>query len=219
MVNTSLSETRTDAERQELLNQTFRKRLARKIHDDISQKLTLLSLQLSLAATEEAPPANWSTTCEEWGDLVMDLGQAVRQILTNLEPRVTDELGLLRALHSLSQSLTGKIHCTLHAPAQPISLPPRVGEELFLLCREIVTDILIPGKAPSVEFKLEQKDGSVAVQVRAAGFLTEYAMETICARQRLQCLDGTVALNTSESALTIVTFSVPAMQSECCAAA
>lgn len=80
--------------RQQLLNQKHYKRLARKIHDEVSQKMTLLALQLSLASTKGDEPADWAKDCKDWADLVMQLGQSIRNITVELQPRVIDESGL-----------------------------------------------------------------------------------------------------------------------------
>lgn len=66
MANTSYMQVRALLARQELLNQRLHKRLARGIHDEISQKMTLLALQLSLAASEDSAPANWAAKCKGW---------------------------------------------------------------------------------------------------------------------------------------------------------
>lgn len=68
MTNTSHMDVRALLARQQLMNQREHKRLARRIHDEISQKMTLLALQISLASSEKSPPANWAVKCKDWAD-------------------------------------------------------------------------------------------------------------------------------------------------------
>ena len=91
MLNTSLIQSRALVARQQLLQQQEHKQLAGRIHDEICQNLTLLSLQLSLALMDPKPPPNWTQTCKQWSDLVLDLGQRLRGIINELQPRILDE--------------------------------------------------------------------------------------------------------------------------------
>src|SRR5271170_7948782 len=110
-MNTAPIQIRTLLERQQLLNQQQHKHLARKIHDEVSQKMTLLALQLSLASADNSPPENWAGNCKEWAGLVMELGQSVREIVNELQPRIFDEFGLPDALHWFAQSAAKDLCC------------------------------------------------------------------------------------------------------------
>ena len=112
MVNTSLNQYRALLARQQLLHQQQHKRLARRIHDEVSQQLTLLSLQLSLARADEKPPANWAQTCQKWSLMVLELGQNLRTIVNELQPRIMDDLGLGAALQWYAHSNPKGVHCT-----------------------------------------------------------------------------------------------------------
>jgi len=203
-------------ERQQLLNLQQHKRLARKIHDEISQKMTLLALQLSLASLESSPPANWAGNCKDWASLVMELGQSVREITSELQPRILDEFGLTSALRWFAQFSTRDICCAFIEPDENISLTPFAANELFGICREIVADILVPAGVACVEIEVEEKDGAVRLQLRANDnrlgreLITEKALAAIAMHERLLCLDGTAELNHSADAGSVVTLSVPA---------
>jgi signal transduction histidine kinase len=207
--------------RQQLLNQRQHKRLALRIHDEISQKMTLLALQLSLAASENSAPANWAAKCKDWASLVMELGQSVREITGELQPRILDEFGLAAALRWFAQSAARDICCTVIAPNGGISLAPFAANELFGICREIVSDILVPGVA-HVEIELEQKDDAVRLHLRVnenglgRELITEKALDAIAVHDRLLCLDGTAELNHSADAGSVITLSVPASRSMSC---
>jgi signal transduction histidine kinase len=215
MVNPSHIQVRALLARQQLLNQQQHKRLARRIHDGMSQKMTLLALQLSLAASENSAPANWAAKCKDWAGLVMELGQSLREITNELQPRILDEFGLAAALRWFAQSSAGDICCAVIAPNEDISLAPFAANELFSICREIVTDILVPGVA-RVEIELEQKDGTVRLHLRVnenglgRELITERALDAIAVHDRLLCLDGTAELNHSADAGSVITLSVPA---------
>ena len=213
--NTPNREIRASMERQLSFNQRQQKRLARKIHDEISQKMTLLSLQLSMAATDGQPPADWAVTCQKWADLIMELGQSIREITAELQPRIVDNHGLKPALRWLVQTSAKNISCSLLEPHEEISLPPFAALELFSLCREVVTDLLIPGGAKRVELELEQKEGVVLLHLRIRQqtgekkLITHEALDSAGMSGRLTPLDGAVELDESDAGL-VLTLSLPA---------
>jgi signal transduction histidine kinase len=216
IVSTSQIQTRALLERQQLLNEQQHRRLARKIHDEISQKMTLLTLQLSLLSSESGPPLNWADHCNDWTRLVMELGQSIREITSELQPRILDEFGLASALRWFAQCSAGDICCAFHGLDVNISLAPFVANELFGICREIVADILVPARAARVDVELEEKEGMVRLQLRASDprpgleLITEKELAAIAVHDRLLCLDGTAELSHSARAGSVVTLTVPA---------
>ena len=223
MVNTSLIQFRALLARQQLLNQRQHKRLARRIHDEVSQKLTLMALQLSIAADNKQPAA-WARHCKEWSQLIVDLGQTVRDITNELQPRILDEFGLVAALQWFSQSVAEEIPCTFTMPKEEIVLPPFAANELFGVCREIVMEVLAPHGVPHVEIELEQTEGVLRLHLRsgakegAPGRITESALDDLAIHERLLCLDGAAELTWSPETGSVVTLSVPAQTPALCEA-
>jgi len=213
-------------ERQQSLNQQQHKLLARKIHDEISQKMTLLALQLSLASSQNSPPDNWADNCREWAALVLELGQSVREVTNELQPRIFDEFGLADALRGFALSSAKELCCccTFIGPDENVSLRPFVANELLGICREIVADILVPAGVARVEIELEQRDETAILHLRANDDelgqerLTEEALNIIALNERLLCLDGAAELTYSPDTGSVVTLSVPANQPLVCAA-
>jgi signal transduction histidine kinase len=226
-MNTSLIQARALLERQQSLNQQQHKRLARKIHDEISQKMTLLALQLSLTSSENSPPENWAGDCKDWAGVIMELGQTIREITGELQPRIVDEFGLANALHWFAQCSAKELccYCSFSAPEESISLEPFAANELFGICREIVADIFVPAGVARVQIELEEVDGTVYLHLRANDDalgqerVDEAALEAFAINERLLCLDGMVELNYSAETGSVVTLSVPANQTAVCAAA
>jgi len=216
MTNTSHMDVRALLARQQLMNQREHKRLARRIHDEISQKMTLLALQISLASSEKSPPANWAVKCKDWANLVMELGQSIRSVTNELQPRILDEFGLVAALRWFAQASAGDICCTFIAPQEDIPLAPFAANELFGVCREIVTDILVPDVS-RVEIALEEKEGTVRLHLRADDnglareLITETALDGIAAHDWLLWVDGSVELSHSAEG-SVVTLSVPSVR-------
>jgi two-component system, NarL family, sensor histidine kinase UhpB len=215
MVNTSLNQFRALLARQQLLQQQQHKRLARRIHDDVSQSLTLLSLQLSLALTEEKPPANWAQTCQQWSDLVLKLGQNLRTIINELQPRIIDDLGLGAALQWYAHSSPNGVHCKLLLPHEPATMPPSAANEIFSICRDIVGEILAPNGITETTIALEQTHHQLRLHVHvneknpALPPLVSKALDAFSIHERLYCLDGSIEVHEDAGKGLVITLSMP----------
>jgi signal transduction histidine kinase len=215
MVNSSLIQYRALLARQQLLHQQQHKRLARRIHDEISQQMTLLSLQLSLALSDPRSQANWAQNCKQWSELVLNLGQNLRNIINELQPRVLDELGLAAALQWYVHSCPKGIHCKLLLPEAPVALPPIAANELFAICRDIVSEIFGPNGITEATFELEQTQDLVHLHLRtdqqnpALAPLIAQALDALSIHERLFCLDGSIETHQDPAKGLAITLSMP----------
>jgi signal transduction histidine kinase len=187
--------------RQQLLQQQQHKRLARRIHDDISQSLTLLSLQLSLAQMDAKPPVNWPLTCKKWSDTVLQLGQKLRDIINELQPRILDELGLVAALQRYAHSPPMGIACRLVLHGKAVALPPSAANELFSICRDVIELVLVQHGVTEVTIQLEHTHDLLRLHLRAdeksaaQAPVACKALDALSIHERLSYLDGSVEIN------------------------
>jgi signal transduction histidine kinase len=215
MVNSSLIQYRALLARQQLLHQQQHKRLARRIHDDISQQMTLLSLQLSLALTDTKSQDNWAKNCKQWSDLVLSVGQNLRSIINELQPRILDELGLAAALKWYVNSCPNGIQCELLLPDPPVALPPIAANELFALCRDIVGEVFAPNGITEATLAVEQTHDQVHLHLRTQqnsqlAALISKALDALSIHERLFCLDGAVETHQDPGEGLTITLSMPA---------
>jgi two-component system, NarL family, sensor histidine kinase UhpB len=214
MVNTSLIQFRALLARQHALQQQHHRRLARKIHDDVNQTLTLLALQLSLATLEQGPPANWTKKCQDWNRKIMELGEVMREISNELRPRVLDDLGLVAALQWFANSNPEGIACQLSTTPEPVTLPPYANNELFSLCREIVTDVFAPNGVTQMAIELQQTADLLRLQLAVRTVkpgsepLTFQALDGLSIHERLACIDGSAVVDQQLGTGFAVTLSV-----------
>jgi signal transduction histidine kinase len=218
MVNTSLNQHRALLARQQLLHQQQHKRLARRIHDDVSQHLTLLSLQLSLAVAEGKPPANWAQMCQKWSDVILEMGQNLRTIINELQPRILDDLGLGDALQWYAHSCPNGVQCKVLLPHKPASLPPLAANEVFSACRDIVSEVLAPNGITEATIALEQAHQALRLHVHvsqknpALAPLVSKALDALSIHERLFCVDGGVEVHEDAAKGLVITLSLPANQ-------
>jgi signal transduction histidine kinase len=225
MVHTSLIQARALLARQQLLHQHQHKRLARRIHDEISQQLTLLSLQLSLALADPKPSADWAEQCQQWSSLVLELGQNLRGIMDELQPRILDEFGLAAALQWFVQSCPKGIECDLLLPEALIALPPAAANELFAICRDIVNEVFATNGITEVTIAVEQAHEVLQLHLRTnqknpeLESLASKAMDALSVHERLFCVDGSVATHQDPAKGLSITLSLPVSRQLVCHAA
>jgi len=205
MANTSVAQCKMLLARQQALHQQQQKRTSRRLHDDLSQQLTLLSLQLSIAQMDSNPPANWTTTCSRWSTLVMELGQNLRQIMNELQPRVTEESGLGEALNWFGNTACETLQCKVILPVQPVTLSLPAANEIYSVCRDIVNELFAAQGVTEAKIALEEKDEFVRVHISTTEKISTLAMaaprklEDLLANDRLFCLGGTVDVSPGNS--------------------
>ncbi len=215
MVDTSLIQCRALLARQQLLHQQQHKRLARRIHDDISQQLTLLSLQLSLAQMDSKPPPNWAQTCQKWSAMVLALGQNLRHIINELQPRVLDDLGLAAALQWYVHSRPNGVNCELLLPKQPVVLPPSSANELFAVCRDIISDVFAPNGIKEAGIEVEPACDTIRLHLHsnennpALEPLVSKALDALSIHERLFCVDGSIETHQDPAKGLVITISMP----------
>jgi len=215
MIHTALIQSRALLARQQLLHQHQHKRLARRIHDEISQQLTLLSLQLSLALSDSKTPAHWEQQCQQWSSMVLELGQNLRGIMNELQPRILDEFGLAAALQWFVQSSPRRIKCHLHLPEAPAALPPAAATELFAICRDIVNEFFAPNGITEATIAVEQTHQMLHLHLRTnqknpeLASLASKALDALSVHERLFCLDGFVEIQQDPVKGVAITLSLP----------
>src|SRR5262249_55580757 len=90
--------------------ETERRRIARELHDDLSQRLALLSVQLDLLG--QKPPETTAQLAEQIQDLsaqVKQLSSLVHDLSRQLHPTKLEQLGLVAAVGGLCKEL-GQSH-------------------------------------------------------------------------------------------------------------
>ncbi len=190
--------------------------MARRLHDEMSQPLTLLSLQLSMAQMDSTQPAHWTAACGRWSSLVLELGQNLRQIMNELQPRVTDDTGLGDALNWFARTACESVQCQVNLPAQPVTIPQTVANEIFAVSRDIVIDVLAPHGVKEAAISIEETDEFVRLRITTREKTSTLAiaaprkLDELLVHDRLFCLNGTLDVTPDgANGLFAVTLSFP----------
>ena len=118
-----------------------RQRIARELHDDTGQVLTLLLIRLKLL--ESLPGAEAiQPQIEELRGLIASAIDQVRRLALNLRPPTIDQLGLIPALRSLVATFTEStgLHVSVELPREPINLARERTLAVYRVVQEALTN-------------------------------------------------------------------------------
>src|SRR4029453_8863495 len=112
---------------------TERTRLARELHDDISQRLALLTIDLDALRRLPLPAAEVSTRLDDLSDRTLQLARDIQAISQRLHPPKLDYLGMRSASRSFcpEKCPRANTHIAFHADDVPDGGPARVALSVF----------------------------------------------------------------------------------------
>jgi signal transduction histidine kinase len=193
-----------------------RTRIAREIHDELGQTLTVLKLDLARLAQRVTDP-------ESARDLDRMLGHVdgtiatVRRIATELRPSILDDFGLRAALEWLAEEFQARtrIPCTFESNSPRVRRRRELDTALFRIAQESLTNVARHARASAVRLELEESETACVLRVEDDGIgIPESAaagrsLGLAGMRERAAELGGQLAFERLSPSGTRVTASVP----------
>jgi PAS domain S-box-containing protein len=192
--------------------------VARAIHDDLGQKLTALSLELSLwkAELDSGQSRSVNAIREKMAvlsELVHGMIGFTRHVTATLRPRVLEEFGLTAALewHLEKVQKQSGATCSFATDGQRFDFDPFVAAQVFRIAEEIIASRVRAG-CKDLHVRLLVQDNAAALVFEDS--VKERRLDAeICARVRL--LGGEVDINDAEKMIVVaVPFKIPGSSSD-----
>jgi signal transduction histidine kinase len=146
-----------------------RRRVARELHDDVSQRLALLAIEL------ESPEA--SEHLDVAASRAQDLARDVHTIAHNLQPPRLDGAGLTEELTTFCSEVTARhqLHVDCRLPDGELHVPADIALALFRIAQEAVQNAVKHSAADevSVELGVSPRWASITVTDDGRGFDAE----------------------------------------------
>ena len=194
-----------------------RRRLARELHDETGQALT--SILLGLSALESARgAAELKEAVASLRELAVSTLQDVRRLAVELRPKALDDFGLLPALKRLAQTVgeNGGPDVQVEARLGGERLPAETETSVYRIVQEALTNVVKHADASHVSVVLARKNAGVTVVIEddGKGFDPGPASELggiglLGMRERVELLDGTLAVESSPGAGTTLVLELP----------
>lgn len=149
-----------------------RTNIAREIHDELGQTLTVLKMDLSwLSRRLEDNQISLLEKTDAMSHLISKTIQTVKKISTELRPGLLDDLGLSAAIEWQAeefQKRTG-IKCKISMEPKDITFDRDRNTAIFRIFQETLTNIARHAGATEVSVSLKQKVGRIELTVRDNG--------------------------------------------------
>jgi two-component system sensor histidine kinase NreB len=135
-----------------------RARVARELHDDTGQALTLLLVRLQLLSDQILEPAARAELAE-LRSLVAQAIDGVRRLAVDLGPSVLDDLGIASSVEWLAERMRADAQMRVDLHLDVDGEPPRpVALALFRVTQEALTNAARHALASSVSIRLTRDD-------------------------------------------------------------
>ena len=185
-----------------------RKRIARSLHDDTGQALSMLIINLERLENNHLKDKNdLKSSLASLRELATKTLEELRKTIYGLRPTVLDDLGLVPAIRWYARSNLEEagIRVEVIAPDESFSLSSELKTTLFRIAQEAINNIIKHSEARSVQITLIQKEDTICLQIDddGHGFNVTQASEEaytlqhwglVGIRERAELLEGEVTV-------------------------
>lgn len=195
-----------------------RSRIARELHDDINQRMSLLALELH-EIYRNLPEAAWGVKhrLKRLSNSTNEISRDIQQLSHQLHSSTFQLLGFHAAVRGLCDDLSRQtkiaVQCTLQE--LPGSLDEEIALTLFRMMQEGLHNIAKHSRAKHARVELTTNDGHIHVRLSddGAGFQIDTnrteGLGLISMRERLRLIGGMIRIDSAPSQGTTLNVWVP----------
>ena len=146
--------------------------IAREIHDELGQVLTVLKIQITLLSKKLRDDQQEIKNKLEYASGIIDnTVEKVQRITAKLRPNILDELGLIPAIEWQAQEfgrVTG-IQCSLSLSVDEVKLEDEKSTAIFRIFQEALTNVIRHSSATTVSISLQTKKNVMLLKIKDDG--------------------------------------------------
>ncbi|PIC63781.1 two-component sensor histidine kinase [Sporosarcina sp. P13] len=146
-----------------------RQRLARELHDSVSQQLFAASMLLSALVEQQEDSSPIEKPLLQVEKMVQQAQLEMRALLLHLRPAALHNKTLAQGLEELLHELQEKVTFDIRHRLEDIELSKGAEDHLFRIAQETLSNTLRHANATEVEILLIQRDGLAILRVQDNG--------------------------------------------------
>jgi signal transduction histidine kinase len=181
-----------------------RTRLARELHDAISQNLFSLRMQAYGLKTVLPAEQTFQVPLEKLEQTISDTILEMRALLLEMRPTSLERLGLAEALKELAASYSDRVGVTMTTEITEHSLTAEVEHTLFRIAQEALSNAVRHARATMITLRLVPQVDTVTLTIEdnGKGFSMEetnvqHGLGLRLMQERVQDLQGSFSLESS----------------------
>jgi len=171
-LNKTSSRLRNLASHLQTVREEERTTIAREIHDELGQVLTVLKIQITLLSKKLRSDQQELKNKLNYASAIIDSTvEKVQRITAKLRPNILDELGLIPAIEWQAQEfqeVTG-IQCSLSLPNDEIQPDDEKSTAIFRIFQESLTNVMRHSLAKKVSVSLQIKNEALFLKIKDDG--------------------------------------------------
>lgn len=205
-----------DQETKEELLEQERHRIARELHDSVSQQLFASSMMLSaLNQGNSDIPESIQHQLATIEMITNESQLEMRALLLHLRPVKLNEKSLKQGIEQLLKELSTKVTMTISYNIEDVTLPISIEDNMFRVIQELLSNVLRHSKASELGVYLKKKNQQIQLRLvdDGVGFdiknqkYGNYGLQNI--RERINSLGGHVKLISFKNQGTTVEIIIP----------
>jgi len=200
-----------------------RRRISRDLHDDINQRLALLSIELEGIQRQLpalTPPL--AHAIRSISDRVAELSEDVRHLAYHYHPSILDDLGLSIALQRLVEDVGSRNH--LEARVTCHDMPKTVSQDvatcLYRIAQESLNNVVRHARASRINVALAQSSMGLTFTItdNGVGFLPDLprvesgGLGLLSMKERVALVGGTLTIESAIDTGTRLQACIPLME-------
>jgi len=199
-----------------------RVRIARSLHDDTAQSISMLIIHLDrLGGFIPADRPDITRYIADAQNVATLLLENLRKIIWDLRPSILDDLGLYSAIRWFARTNLEKAGVDVNFTAgEVMRLPSHLETMLFRITQEAISNILRHANAGSVSIRLWTAEGQIWLEIKddGCGFDIEKTAERAVDRkqlgllgieERVSLVGGTVKVESAQGSGTCLQLHIP----------
>lgn len=208
-----------DGQTKEEILESERHRLARELHDSVSQELFAAMMMMS-AVTEQAEKADMPNSQQKQLQMISSIintsQSEMRALLLHLRPVTLEEKSLKKGIEQLLRELQSKITLSMTWDIEDVEIPRHIEDQLFRVVQELLSNTLRHSKASELEVYLHLIEQNVLLRVvdDGVGFNPDqkekagsYGLRNV--RERIASIGGTVKVISFKGQGTSIEIKIP----------
>ncbi|MBM2825901.1 MAG: hypothetical protein HW402_1565 [Dehalococcoidales bacterium] len=227
--DTSREIKQSEATRRELLHKLLgaqedeRRRVARELHDETSQRLAGLVMRLdAVLSTPDETNGKIKNMLADIKNLAVSTIDNVHKLIFDLRPLVLDDLGLLSALRWYAENRLGEygIKTRVEVTGEEQKLPSQTETAIFRVVQEAITNVVKHAEAQNLVLSVEFGDSTLRIEVEDDGKGFDVEAVTLQAdsnrglgllgmKERVSLLGGQLGIESAPGGGTHLTIEVP----------